>query len=98
MSRARISSEQRAAMDALADFLRSHADVFGPRPDGSDDGDGLDAEQMAELEAVKNPALVEHVTVMQWVDLDTGNSFTTRVHAPEMLPTHVNGLLAEWIE
>ena len=92
----RLNAEQRDVVEQLAEFLRRHADILGPRVD--DDDEGYDAEQMAALAAVTHPALVEFVTVMQWVDLETGDAFSTRVHSPEMLPSHVRGLLAEWVD
>lgn len=97
MGRAKLSPEQVAVMDELAEFLRERWQIIGPRADNETDC-GLDAEDMAELEAVTNPALVEFVVVMQWVDLDTGSSFSTRVNAPEMLNSHVQGLLMEWVD
>jgi len=95
----RPNPAQREACDQIGRLLQELAGQLGPRESDPDDyGADLDVEEMARLAAVTNPALTEWVVLMQWVDMDSGEAFQTRVNLPEMLTTHIQGLLMSWVD
>lgn len=91
-----LTERQLELCEKIANLLREYADACGPVTIEIEET--IDAAGMAALPHATDTALAEWVLVMSWLDLDTGNYFTTKVSQPRMPSHHQYGLLADWLE
>ncbi len=77
-----LTAAQHGAQDRIHNLLTELADLIGPRFDDDDKGF-----------PVEHAALAEWVIVAAWTDLDSGDSFTTRIGSPQLAEHHRTGLL-----
>lgn len=91
-----LTSRQLEAIEALGDLLRAYPDVWGPH--GEPEDGPLDAAEMAETQPIANAALTDFVAVMAWIDLDSGETYSSKANRHGMPEYAQKGLLAGWAE
>lgn len=91
-----LSPRQLELNAKIEQLLREYADVAGPVIEYTDEV--LTAEDMAEQEHAKNAVLAEWVVCMSWVDMDSGNYFSTKGSQQGMPTHHQYGLLMNWVK
>lgn len=89
-----LTPRQHELNNKIADLLREYADIIGPVETYTEDT--LSAEDMAEQPHAKHVALSEWVLCIGWVNMDTGDFFTTKTSQYAMPAHHQYGLLMNW--
>lgn len=90
-----LTTRQREFCDRLADLCREYVDAIGP-VERDDDDQALSAADMNARAAVAEAALSEWLLLLAWVDLESGESFTTKINLPDMPSHHQLGLVQTW--
>lgn len=93
-----LTPRQREFCDAVAELLAKYSDVAGPVETEGQLNTHLDAEHLADSTPVANAALSEWVVVTSWVDMDSGEVYTSKFCLPGMPSYHQLGMLTQWTE